>query len=207
MRRERQLASAPAGSATLDVQECRCSEWKPDCAYLLGALDAVFITAGYSISRPASGWRPPVTPVPTAQLKIDVSETRFVSRKRILALPSGTTSRFIDFEGAGGGPMTADRPHTPRLHKRTGFIWPAQILATSAKDDCTVLDISDCGACLKFTTPPPDFFVLQFTCTGSVQRMCRLRWCQGDKAGVEFIDDYIALGSAATAQPNPRYSW
>ena len=86
--------------------------------------------------------------------------------------------------------MTPKGVQVARLHKRAGFVWHATILRTPAtsRDGCTVLDVSDAGACVKFQMRPPDFFILNFTKTGTVQRLCRMVWCQGDKAGVEFVD-------------------
>jgi hypothetical protein len=82
------------------------------------------------------------------------------------------------------------RTYEPRVHRRTSNL-PARIFTGHIRQlqDCTVLNISEDGACLKVKLAGivPDNFLLLFTPSGTVRRICMKRWRNGDIVGVEFL--------------------
>lgn len=55
---------------------------------------------------------------------------------------------------------------------------------------CSIVDISDGGARITLEEPRdlPDNFILLFTTTGTVRRLCRRVWQDGATYGIAFTD-------------------
>lgn len=77
-----------------------------------------------------------------------------------------------------------------RKHVRVGMAIPALI---ATHDDvpthpCTLIDASPGGGRVKLETdmPVPDDFVLLFTTTGNVRRICHVIWRRDNYLGVAF---------------------
>ena len=70
------------------------------------------------------------------------------------------------------------------LHK-PGFLIPAP---DAAWIECTILDVSENGACLDVgAMAVPKIFGLAFTGGGEVLRVCLLIWRQGERLGARFV--------------------
>ncbi len=77
-----------------------------------------------------------------------------------------------------------------RKHKRKTFVLDAVInLADGSKPrPCTVVDISQGGACLAVDPLPlPDKFTLLLSSSGNVRRECLLKWRRDGEVGVQFL--------------------
>jgi len=81
----------------------------------------------------------------------------------------------------------ADRRASPR--KKTNAVGKVIFNDSSSLLDCTILDLSDGGAKLEFSSRQvlPRTFILQLS-SGSVTR-CEVRWAKDNFFGVRFLDD------------------
>ena len=79
-----------------------------------------------------------------------------------------------------------------RAHKKVrvdlqqpGFLIPAP---DAPWIECTILDVSDSGACLEVgALVVPQLFGLAFTAGGEVLRICSLVWRRGEVVGARFV--------------------
>jgi hypothetical protein len=54
--------------------------------------------------------------------------------------------------------------------------------------ECTIIDVSDSGACLDVgALAVPQLFGLAFTTGGEVLRVCQLTWRRGESIGARFV--------------------
>jgi PilZ domain len=68
---------------------------------------------------------------------------------------------------------------------KPGFLIPAP---EAPWIECTILDVSDSGACLDVgALVVPQLFGLSFTAGGEVLRICSLVWRQGEVVGARFV--------------------
>ena len=77
-----------------------------------------------------------------------------------------------------------------RKHKRKAFVMDAAVdLHDGAPPrGCTVLDISQGGACLGVDPMPlPEKFTLLLSANGNVRRACVLKWRRDNEIGVQFV--------------------
>jgi PilZ domain len=72
--------------------------------------------------------------------------------------------------------------------------------------ECTILDISDGGACLEIgDLPVPRIFVLVMTPEGRVRRACVTVWRRGEVLGARFVTaEQLRKGAADPGYVDPK---
>jgi hypothetical protein len=93
-----------------------------------------------------------------------------------------------------------------RSIQRTKVLKNAEIVfGASGRVHCTLLDLSDHGACLSVasTSTLPDTFDLTFD-RGLSHRPCRVAWRTEARIGVAFVRDGAGDGGADDAQGERR---
>ena len=90
-------------------------------------------------------------------------------------------------------------------HKRVMVNRPAAVVLAPDTQavDCYLVDISEGGACLWIGTMElSDCFVLRLTPSGSVYRICKPMWRDGELAGVRFVSAKMSDGIPHQAHGN-----
>jgi len=88
------------------------------------------------------------------------------------------------------------------LHK-PGYIIPAP---DAPWIECTILDVSEQGACLDVgAMPVPKLFGLAFTGGGEVLRVCSLIWRRGERVGARFVTVKELRQGFEPAATDPRH--
>ena len=74
-----------------------------------------------------------------------------------------------------------------RQEERLLFNQKAWVQLGTELVECTIVEISQCGARIDIGKPLPHIFPLLFSRNGNVKRQCQLIWQDSSRAGLNFL--------------------